>query len=69
MKVEHENLIRTLKDQPTLVSSILCRLGWHRWTKWINLPVTLRYDGTKVRYQERYCVHCNRLQVKRADEL
>ncbi len=68
MKVEHENLIRTLKDEPTLVSSILCRVGWHKWTRWINLEGDDRYEVYETRYQERYCDHCNRQQIRKVDE-
>ena len=49
---EQQNTLRALGSKPLLVTSRLCRFGWHDWTKW--QPVT--GFGS---YQERYCSHCN----------
>ena len=68
MKVEHENLIRTLRNEPILVTSILCRFGLHKWTKWLNLQGDDRYEVYETRYQQRYCIHCNRQQIRKVDE-
>ena len=65
MKVEHENLIRSLKDEPLLVSSIFCRLGWHKWTKWGDPARPL---SALHKHQVRFCVHCNFMDVRRVKD-
>ena len=65
MKVEHENLIRSLKDEPMVVSSIFCRLGWHKWTKWRE---PTKIISAVYHHQVRHCVHCNILDIRKVKE-
>jgi len=34
---EKENTFRALKDEPMLATRFLCRVNWHRWTKYSEL--------------------------------
>ena len=60
MTVDEENTFRTLKDEPLLIRSWLCRFGWHRWTEWseVYLP-----KGGSANLQHAHCANCNKMRV------
>jgi hypothetical protein len=62
MNVEAENTFRALKDEPLLITSWLCRFGWHRWTQWseVYLP-----KGGRNNVQHGHCGHCNKMRVRK----
>lgn len=61
MDAEKENTFRALKDEPLLITSWLCRFGWHRWEQWGNpyLP-----KGGSHNIQTSNCACCNKLRVR-----
>lgn len=59
MKQEHENLMRTLKDQQQIRDCIRCRIGWHRWCAWSD-PVKVVIDWQ----QRRFCADCNVIEIR-----
>jgi hypothetical protein len=65
MNTDKENTFRALKDEPPLVSSWLCRFGWHRWEQWSN--VYLPKNGSH-NLQHAYCACCNKLRVHRVKD-
>lgn len=67
MNSEKENIFRTLKEEPLLMTSFLCRIGWHRWLKY-EKPV-LKENGGVYRYiiQYRTCDSCG-LQSMRKEK-
>ena len=58
--VEKENTLRALAGHRLLVSSSLCRFGWHRWTTWCE-PI----DHSIYKLQHRECIHCKIVTEKR----
>ena len=59
-KLEKENLIRILRNEKP-IQNWFCRLGIHRWTKWVYEPKTINHmtfepEGRGVQYCE--CEHC-----------
>lgn len=62
MNVEKENTFRALKDDPLLVSSWLCRFGWHYWTQWseVYVPKNGQYN-----FQHAHCGYCNKMKVRK----
>jgi len=63
MSVKEENMMRTLADKPLIVSSWLCRFGWHTWTRWSK-----EYKSNSYFYQSASCVHCNKLKVHKLED-
>ena len=57
-----ENTFRALADQPLVVERWLCRVGWHRWSRWDDLELMQGY-GAKYK-TSRKCVSCNWTQKK-----
>ncbi len=47
------------------MKSFLCKIGWHKWTKWIT------WYGTSLDwqtlYQHRMCVRCEKEQQLKDD--
>ena len=64
MNAEKENTWRALQDQPPIVSSFWCRLGWHKWTKWTQIK---KSSSSIYSRQERECVHCSIYQENKID--
>jgi hypothetical protein len=60
MNIAKENTFRALKDEPLLITSWLCRFGWHRWTQWSE--VYLPKGGTH-NLQHSHCGCCNKMRV------
>ena len=58
-----ENTFRALKGEELIVDRFLCRLGWHRWTKWSEIKTS---PGGMFNIQNRYCVHCNQSDKRSA---
>jgi len=58
-----ENTFRALADKPLVVESWLCRFGWHRWSKWSDLPP--RSSNTYSAVLRSVCVNCNCAREKR----
>jgi hypothetical protein len=70
MSPEKENTFRALKDEPLLMTSIWCRFGIHKWTRYSE-PAKLgtTYCGSvfspgrggyyAIMIQEKRCVNCN----------
>lgn len=54
---EANNTLRALKDQPPLVTSFLCRFGWHNWEQW---GAPRRSPSSIYVRQGRYCCQCNK---------
>ncbi len=53
---EKENVIRILKEEPLLATSVWCRFGWHRWMKFS------KYKEDALYYrQERECAYCGKV--------
>lgn len=65
MNIDKENTFRALKDQPAIISSWLCRFGWHRWTEWseVYLP-----KGGAANIQHAHCACCNKIRVYRVKD-
>jgi hypothetical protein len=61
-KVDKENTIRALRDQPLAVSSWKCRWGWHTWSRW-GEPKADSYRLYMI--QEAECIYCNTKRVTR----
>ena len=61
MNIAKENTFRALKDDPLLITSPLCRFGWHRWTQWSE--VYLPKNG-KNNIQHAHCGCCNQMRVR-----
>lgn len=59
MGAEKENVFRTLREEDLLVTSKLCRFGWHKWTKYRE-PESVRESYYSVVHQERRCGSCNK---------
>ena len=59
---EKENTFRALKEQPLLVTSILCMFGLHRWEKWSRAYRPKERDSRHV--QHRHCACCNKMAVR-----
>jgi len=58
-----ENTFRALADKPLVVESWLCRFGWHRWSKWNDLPP--RGSGQFTTVLRKTCVNCNCTREKK----
>jgi len=60
MNAEKENTFRILKDETLLVTSWLCRFGWHRWERWsaVYLP-----KGGAHNIQHAHCAHCHKMRI------
>lgn len=58
MNAEKENTFRSLREEELLVTSWLCRFGWHKWTKYRE-PETSRFAGYTYLTQIRFCSCCN----------
>jgi len=58
MNAAKENTFRALRDEELLVTSFLCRFGWHRWTKYRE-PEVVRQNIYKLTVQQRRCASCN----------
>ena len=56
MSAEKENVFRTLREEPMLVTRLRCRFGWHQWVKWGKA-----YKESYYYVQERHCDSCNKL--------
>jgi hypothetical protein len=67
MTPEKENTFRALKDEPLLMTSVFCRFGIHKWTKYREPYKTgFKYFTRSnpagyytVMVQPRSCVDCN----------
>lgn len=67
MSPEKENTFRALKDEPLLMTSIWCRFGIHKWTRYSDpakLGTTYVVSPFRSAYytimiQEKRCVNCN----------
>lgn len=60
---EKQNTFRALKDEKPLVTSFLCRLGWHNWEQWGK--VVTHQDGAYVHFnQTRSCADCKLGEIK-----
>jgi hypothetical protein len=67
MSPEKENTFRALKDEPLLMTSVFCRFGIHKWTKYGESYRTgLKYRPNAipggyyaVMLQHRSCANCN----------
>ena len=66
MNIEHENTVRTLKDEELIVDSPWCRFGIHRWLRWDEGQwIKDRSYSSKKHYVIcKRCVHCNTLRVR-----
>lgn len=63
MSPEKENTFRSLKDEPLLMTRLLCRFGIHKWQKYQE-PEKIRYTYTRgdmyvLMMQRKYCASCN----------
>ena len=58
MNAAKENTFRALRDEELLVTSFLCRFGWHTWTKYRE-PELVREGIYKLNIQARRCSSCN----------
>jgi hypothetical protein len=58
VNAEKENTFRMLREEELLVTSWLCRFGWHKWTKYRD-PETSRFGGYVYLTQYRFCSCCN----------
>ena len=67
MNIEHENTVRALKDEPSIVNSVWCRFGIHRWTFWSNPGVLKDKWGTRAFFQTKECVHCGLVAKRRIE--
>lgn len=67
MDVEKENTFRALKDEALLVTSILCRFGWHQWEQW-SAPYLPGKNGER-NIQHRYCHHCNKASIRQISDI
>ena len=56
MSAEKENVFRTLREEPMLVTRLRCRFGWHKWVRWGEA-----YKESYYYVQERHCDSCNKL--------
>ena len=56
MSAEKENVFRTLREEPMLVTRVRCRFGWHKWVRWGKA-----YKESYYYVQERHCDSCNKL--------
>lgn len=66
MNAEKENTFRALKDEPLLATRpVLCRLGWHQWTKWGE---PRRSSSSIYIRQGRFCAACNQYNERKAHE-
>ena len=63
MSAEKENVFRTLREEDLLVTSKLCSLGWHKWTKYRE-PEKDREGLYVVVSQQRRCGSCNKFDRK-----
>ena len=61
MNIAKENTFRALKDDPLIVDSFLCRIGWHRWTTWTEPYIP---NGGKANLQDSHCAVCNKVRVR-----
>ena len=62
MTAEEENTFRALKDEPLLITSWLCRFGWHRWAKWSEVYIP---KNGRMNIQHAHCVDCNTMRVRK----
>lgn len=58
-----ENTFRALADKPLVVEGWLCRFGWHRWSKWSDLPP--RGNSVYSAVLRKVCVNCNHTKEKK----
>ena len=54
---EKQNTFRALTDKQPLITSFLCYLGIHSWTKWSQPTRKEEWSSTYI--QTRFCRHCN----------
>lgn len=69
MSPEKENTFRALKDEPLLMTSIWCRFGIHKWTRYsepskrgttyVHDSLFSRPGYYAIMIQEKRCVNCN----------
>jgi hypothetical protein len=67
MSPEKENTFRALRDEPLLMTSVFCRFGIHKWTKYQDpykagtkyRPSAIPGGYYGVYLQHRSCVNCN----------
>ena len=66
MNVDHENTVRTLKDEPPIATGIWCRFGIHRWTMWSDGQWIRDRDYSSLQnyIQNMNCVHCNKMKTR-----
>ena len=60
MNIDQENTWRALQDEVPLVTSWLCRFGWHRWSQWSE--VYLPKNGAN-NIQHSHCDCCNKMRI------
>jgi hypothetical protein len=60
---EAENTFRALSNDYPLVTSIWCRVGLHKYTKY-TVPDTRKEGLYDVLYQLRGCDHCGVVEIK-----
>lgn len=63
---EAQNTFRALKDLPPMVTSFLCRFGWHGWEQW---EVPRKSSGSIYIRQGRYCAHCRIYEERKFTEV
>ena len=61
---ESKNTARILKGQPLLVTGLMCRFGWHDWTRWGDIIRQINDNGMTRHMQYRSCIQCNRISSK-----
>jgi hypothetical protein len=59
MNAEKENTFRSLREEELLMTSLQCRFGWHKWTKYRE-PEKSREGLYDLILQQRRCVSCNK---------
>jgi hypothetical protein len=65
MNINHENVIRKLKDEPSIVDSLWCRFGIHRWTIWSDPEWRKDKWAIKCLFQSNKCVHCGTVKIRK----
>ena len=60
---EVENTARILKDEIPLVTSFLCRFGWHTWEQWSKAYQPNKNNDKYI--QTKTCACCNKMIVRK----
>ena len=67
MNTKSENMARSLKDLPLIVSSWKCRIGWHTWERWSDPYIGKDKWDVAYNLQKKSCIHCNRVEVRKLE--